>query len=195
MRRLRMNLTVVCSHRFQRKETQQIHSSHLGDYLSKLEALGLSTSLQQCLNDIKDVEHALVAINNIFNYCRVKDGIELQEIISKLQEQQYDLSYLPASLPVPDFPRKNYVELILSALKTNDYEQVITHILALNAYVMKQRNGAAWVENQGNKLRVRVRGEGFKLADPKELIDKWDYDYFIGSYLTMARSYLGNDNG
>jgi len=181
---------------FQDKEAQQTQSGHLGDYLSKLKALGLSAHLQQCLNDIEDVEHVLVAINNIFNYCQVKDGIEVQELISKLKEHQYDYSYLPESLPESSFPRKSHIELILAALKKNDYQQAVTHILALNSFVMKQRNGAAWVElEQGHKLRVRVRREGFKLADPKELLNKWDYDYFIGSYLSIARSYLGNANG
>jgi len=175
---------------------KQIKNNHLGDYLSKLQGLELSTTLQQCLHHVEDIERVLVAINNIFYYCQVKDGILLEEVVKKLKEQNYDYSYLPDKLPALDFPRKSYIELALSALKANEYPQAIKHILDLNAYVMKQRNGAAWVELEtGSKIRVRVKHEGFKLVQQEKLMTKWDYDYFIGSYLSIASSYLGSNHG
>lgn len=179
---------------FEQKQLLQSSSGDFSGYLSKLKALGLSPDLAQNLQHIIEVERVLVAINNIFHFCQVKDGVELDEVIKKLIEKEYDYSHLPASLPDMPFPRRNDIQPVLSALNAviPDYEQAITSILHLNTSVMNQRNGAAWVELEpGRKIRVRVKNEAFTLATQQALQDKWDYDYFIGSYLSMACVYLG----
>ena len=55
---------------------------------------------------------------------------------------------------------------------------------------MKQRNGAPWVElESGNKLNVVVKNEVAELMSADELMNKWNYDYFLGSFLQMAQNY------
>lgn len=66
----------------------------------------------------------------------------------------------------------------------------------LNADVMKQRSGAPWVELEGGgKVRVRVKSETAELASIEKLVQRWDYDYFLGSYLAMSRAYLEGAHG
>lgn len=165
----------------------------IGAYISSLKTTELSASLRQCLLDIEKVERVLVALNNIFHYCRVKDGVMINDLIKNLQSQEYSYAHLPDSLPDTAFPRRQNIQQSLAALKAGDYKLAIQLILKLNDSVMRQRNGAAWVDVEGDgKIRVRVKSETASLATNKRLEERWDYDYFLGSYLSMAQSYLGD---
>jgi hypothetical protein len=186
---------------FQENRLQDSTDNTLGDYINQLKTLPLSDGLKKCLSDIETVERVLVALNNIFHFCQVKDGVPLSELVESLNKQAYDYFYLPEYLPElfppSDFPRRDRIQQALSALKANDYEQAIKAVLALNAAVMKQRDGAPWVELEpgGQKIKVKVKNEAFKLASNEELVRNWDYDYFLGSYLSMAGSYLRAKHG
>lgn len=172
------------------------HVNKVSAYISCLKERGLSNALEQCLVDIECVERVLVALNNIFHYCRVKDGVKLNEVITHLHDQGYNFDYLPKHLPDVSFPRRQPIQMALDALKAGDYKQAISAVLKLNDLVMKQRNGAAWVDIEPNgTLRVRVKSETAALASNQLLQERWDYDYFLGSYLSMAQSQLGRVRG
>tara|TARA_R110002049_G_C9166498_1_gene561478 strand:- start:3093 stop:4337 length:1245 start_codon:yes stop_codon:yes gene_type:complete len=178
---------------FKNKQFLNDRTDKVGAYIASLKTTELSASLRKCLLDIEKVERVLVALNNIFHYCRVKDGVMINDVIKNLQNQAYSFAYLPDVLPDTKFPRKQNIQLTLSALKAGDYKLAIQSILKLNDSVMRQRNGAAWVEVEGNgKLRVRVKSETASLATLASLEERWDYDYFLGSYLSMATAYLGD---
>ena len=149
------------------------------------------SDLKQYLEDIRQVERLLVACNNLFHFCRRKDGERLAEIQEALANH-YTYSHLPGSLPKGQFPRKNLVELILEAFKTNDVLRAIKELINLNKDVMQQRSGAPWVEvESGDKLRVKIKSETADLATQEDIENRWDYDYFLGSYLRIARIHLG----
>ena len=57
---------------------------------------------------------------------------------------------------------------------------------------MEQRGGAPWVEIEaGDTLRVRVQSETSELRSQAALETDWDYDYFLGSFIRVARDGLG----
>ena len=150
-----------------------------------------SAALTQSLRDILEIERVLVAANNLFHYCRRKDGEPLTTLLATLKDR-YVYSYLPEDLPSSTFPRKAALEAILQAFRENDASRALTKILELNRVVMAQRNGAPWVETEVNRtLRVRVKSELAELCDQASLEQDWDYDYFLGSYLAIARQQLG----
>jgi hypothetical protein len=181
---------------FKLKRLQKPNNNPLGEYIFELKKLDLSEGLRNSLTNIENVERVLVALNNIFHFCQVKDGVDISEVIDAVNKQGYDYTYLPDFLPVMDFPRREQIQQVLSALKTNQYDQAIKAILALNAAVMKQRDVAPWVElEQGKNIKVKIKNDAFKLASNEELKQRWDYDYFVGSYLSIARSYLGAIHG
>lgn len=170
--------------------------SALSDYVAELMATKMSGELKQCLKDISEVERVLVALNNVFHYCRNKDGVELKTVIKKLTEKNYSYDHLPDTLPDSSFPHRTYLQTSLSALKSGDYGKAVSQLFMLNADVMKQRSGAPWVElESGGKVRVRVKSETAELASIEKLEQRWDYDYFLGSYLAMSRAYLEGAHG
>ncbi len=171
-----------------------IHNQSLPDtknaLIERLVAIDISSSLKIQLQRIQEIERVLVAINNVFHYCRSQHGVDLGTVIKKLEEQDYDYAYLPGNLSDSDFPHKDMIEGALLSLKSRDYRKLIVQVIELNKTVMKQRKGAAWVEvESGKKLSVVMKNETAQLLTHEQLQTRWDYDYFLGSFLQMARNY------
>ena len=81
---------------------------------------------------------------------------------------------------------------ILAAFHENDVLLAIKQLINLNKEVMQQRSGAPWVEvESGTKLRVKIKSERAELVEQEKLETRWDYDYFLGSFLQIARNHLG----
>ena len=164
----------------------------VGQFIHLILKNGPTFGLQQSLEDIQRVERLLVACNNLFHYCRRKDGEELTRIIESIRDE-YSYLHLPNSLPEDQFPRKILMTSILEAFRNNKLRRVIEELINLNKEVMQSRNGAPWVEIEpGGTLRVKIKSEKAQLANQRQLETRWDYDYFIGSYLRIARNHLGN---
>lgn len=160
-------------------------------FVQKVLSKSPSADLRQHLNDIIETERLLVATNNIFNYCRRKDGGSLSEILSTL-DARYVYAHLPAALPGGNFPRRQALANILSAFQQKDTSRLIKEIFSLNKEVMMDRSGAPWVEVEGGKtLRVKVKSEKAELAGQQEIEQRWDYEYFLGSFLRIARNHFG----
>jgi len=150
-----------------------------------------SDQLRSFITDIQNIERLLVALNNIFHYCRRKDGEKLDVLLKELNDR-YSYSHLPDMLPELDFPRRDRLSHILDAIRANDNSQVINSLLSLNKEVMQQRSGAPWVELEAGKtLRVKVKSETSELRSQEDIENKWDYDYFLGSFLNIAKLQLG----
>lgn len=151
-----------------------------------------SKQLSQRLRHILDVERVLVAANNVFHYCRRKDGERLSVIIDTLKDR-YQYDYLPADLPGEAFPHRDQLVSLLDALRNNNMRRLIEELCLLNKEVMQQRSGAPWVELESSQtLRVKVGSETAQLMEQKALENEWDYDYFLGSYLAIASHHVGN---
>ena len=164
---------------------------NIPEFIDRVLAKKPSQLLTQSLNDIMEVERVLVAANNLFHYCRRKDGEKVDDILNTLSER-YTYDYLPASLPEDNFSRRDRLQLILQAFQQKEIESALNEVLELNKEVMQQRSGAPWVEvESGNTFRVKVKSEKAELRTQQALESDWDYDYFLGSYLTIAQQQLG----
>jgi hypothetical protein len=151
-----------------------------------------SERLARYLHDIIATERLLVSANNIFHYSRRKDGASLDEIVDELGKKKYSYEHLPETLPEDNFPRREQLSSILEALHNNEMPRAINEILQLNKEVMQQRSGAPWVEVEpGNTLRVKVKSEKAELRSQSDIEQRWDYDYFLGSFLNIARHHIG----
>lgn len=75
---------------------------------------------------------------------------------------------------------------IADAFAAGDYGVVLDELLALNTQVMKQRDGAAWLEFHDGKLSVRFRDEAAELPEAKELPHLWQHSYFVDSLRTLV---------
>lgn len=164
-------------------------------YIEALFKKNPSNELISALEKIRTIERVLVTINNVFHYCRRKDGVLLSDILNTLKGR-YNYNYLPDELPVDNFPWKTEINEILIALKGNNNKIAIELMLSLNKKVMSLRNGAPWLEIEPNKiLRVKMKSEKAELKPQDVLESKWDYDYFLESYLTISSKQLGMHRG
>lgn len=161
------------------------------DFVAALKATTSNPKVESRLAALDSVERLLVAVNNLFDYCRRKDGERLESVLAHL-EGRYGFSYIPEDI---DFEhagsRGALLEKIRSALRAGEAETAVLEILELNRRVMEDRDGAPWVEVENDgRLRVRVQKETAVLRHSEELEYAWDYDYFMGSYLAIARDAL-----
>lgn len=167
------------------------------DFITQVKARSNGSDLAQRLTEIEWVERVLVAANNIFNYCRRKDGAMVTELVREL-EQRYSYSHLSENFSfesLRDFlgvQRVDILQRLLQALRNHNQCDVVIALLELNRVVMELRGGCPWVElENGSTLRVKVPNETATLLDQDELESRWDYDYFIGSYINIASQGLG----
>jgi hypothetical protein len=160
------------------------------ELIKLLSETDISSDLRVELHRIEKIERVLVALNNIFNYCRTQHGVMFADVIKNIEKQNYDFSYLPEDLNDFEFPHNKMINTALLAMKSKDYTTVILQVLALNKKVMKQRKGAPWVDvESGKKINVAMKSETTSLLSIEKLQKNWDYDYFLGSFLQMAHSY------
>ncbi|MDH5913634.1 hypothetical protein L8R80_10465 [Vibrio splendidus] len=168
----------------------RILMSNKDSYINELLNKNISPPLKSALKEITVVDEVLAAINNIFQYCQTQHGVELEKVIKTLEDKEFDFSYLPDELPQSNYPRKDQISMILKQIKSYDFTNAITMIIDLNKVVMQKRGGAAWIRvDENKKLDVLIKSESAKLLNTEELRKKWAYDYFIGSFLTMALTY------
>ena len=147
--------------------------------------------LVQRLAVIESVERLLVAANNVFHYCRRKDGASVESVLEALSGR-YSYAHLPDTLDLTSVPRADLLTRILHDLRADKVRDALVDILELNRVVMEQRGGAPWVEmEEGDTLRVRVQSETAELRDQNDLETGWDYDYFLNSFIRMASDGLG----
>ncbi len=150
-----------------------------------------NAQLMARLDEIEAVERLLVAANNLFHYCRQKDGAKFHSVLAEIGDR-YRYDHLPADLDLFSVPRGTSLLAINTALRNNDIATAIKHIFELNKLVMAQRSGAPWVELEpSGKLRVRVPTETYSLRSQEELELEWDYEYFISSFLRIASQAQG----
>jgi hypothetical protein len=155
-----------------------------------------SPELKKCLEQISVIEQVLVVMNHLFHYCRGKNGVSLDDIEENLAEKHYDFTYLPEVLPAATFANKGLIEKATHSLRLGQYREAIQTIAELNKKVMFDRQGPPWLEiENSSQLKVRVSNEKAKLLSNEELLERWDYDYFLGSFLSIARKYLGMIHG
>lgn len=165
---------------------QKIKVESVAGFVQLVKGESSNSALLQRLENIEAVERILVAANNLFNYCRQKEGESLASVLDGIGDR-YQYSHLPKGLDLTGVPRGGLIQSINIALQANNTAEAIEHILDLNRVVMEQRNGAPWVEVESSrKFRVRVPTETYTLRSQEEIESKWDYEYFISSFLRIA---------
>lgn len=171
-------------------EGDKLHDG-VPEFLSSIKSMTGNTMLIDRLVGIESIERLLVAANNLFHYCRRKDGEKLSALV-KMIEGRYIYSHLSSSLDLSAIPRGESLEKIRAAFMRSDVESAIREVLLLNRDVMAHRDGAPWVELEpDNTLRVRVPSETVELRSQESLETHWDYEYFVSSFLKIANKALG----
>lgn len=159
----------------------------VADFIDKIGSKTNNAELKSRLLEIEHIERLLVATNNLFHYCRRKDGAHLSDIVSALNAKQYNYSHISTSQSLTKLPHAHLLEKIRANLLAGDNQEALIAIFELNKQVMEQRGGAPWVELEPNQcLRVRMPNETSELLAQEQLQRAWDYEYFFTSYLSIA---------
>jgi hypothetical protein len=153
------------------------------------------SELKGHLNDIEQVERVLVAANNLFYYLLTQDHRTMSEVLEELESRDYQYDHLPNNLP-QGMTRRNALCEINNNLRAGNNNGAVQAVIKLNADVMKARGGAPWVRCENSDiLNVKVKSETARLHSQGDLLNNWDYDYFLGSFLRIAKANLGVRNG
>ena len=167
------------------------------DFITQIKDRCGGSKLMHCLMEIERVERLLVAANNIFNYCRGKDGATVADLVSRL-EQRYSYGHLSEAISFDNLrdvlgvQRVDLLRRLLDVLRSHNHREAVVALLELNRVVMELRGGCPWVElENGSTLRVKVPSETATLVEQSEMESMWDYDYFIASYINIASQGLG----
>jgi hypothetical protein len=170
---------------------KNIQVKSLAGFISLVRQRSQNAMLIERLDSIQAVERVLVAANNLFHFCRQKDGESLESVLKSLDDR-YSYNHLPIDPDLTNVPKASYLLTINSALRNNDTTLAIKTIFELNKIVMEQRSGAPWVELESSqKIRVRVPTETYSLISQEQLETDWDYEYFISSFLRIASQAKG----
>ena len=119
----------------------------------------------------------------------------MSEVLEELESRDYQYDHLPNNLP-QGMTRRNALCEINDNLRAGNHRRAVQAVIKLNADVMKARGGAPWVScENGDILNVKVKSETARLRSQADLLNNWDYDYFLGSFLRIAKANLGVRNG
>lgn len=78
------------------------------------------------------------------------------------------------------------------ALKSGSYADAIEILVDQNRVVMAERGaGAAWIEREGERLRVRISDDRGQLPTRDELKQLWRFPYFLPSLASVSSALSG----
>jgi len=143
--------------------------------------------LGRALDEIERLDRTLWLSGAFFDYLRLPQwsGKELDVAIEELKrgepERSLSLPELPADLAVQE------ISAFRRAWNEGAWMEAAKTLLTRHEAIMRQREGAPWVEvKSGGKLKIRVEAPNasFDPSKPGHI-----YDYFLGSYLRIYEAY------
>lgn len=149
-----------------------------------------SSDLRDTILQIQSLEPLLVLAGTLMDWLQGQKGSDRAMLLDILQPRlEEGLGLTNAWQAVAKLPHRAFLMRLFEAANASDAEALINCVLEQNKLVMQQRGGAAWLEWQGDALRVRVAND--RASIPSSLSShcqgKWWNTYFIGSFLLIAR--------
>ena len=150
--------------------------------------------LAERLDRIRACEAVLAPMSRLFAFLLGEDGETLAAVDGKLRRQwgarvpAINLAAfegLRVYLPPNDTDAQRWLAVAGHASR-GEYVALVRELVGVNRAVMGARGGAAWIELEGDRLRVRYREESGRLPTREELHDLWVFPYFIDSLRTIG---------
>lgn len=160
-------------------------------------------ALAHYLRRIETAERLLAPASELFTYLLGCDGVAISEIAQRMKKDGGWGNRVPtvaidatAELKTElghgdDEAGKRWLD-IATSMVTGDYPQLIGFLIQQNKAVMLARGGAAWIEEERGKLKVRVAEERGNLPRREDLPDLWRFPYFLDSLCSVAGTLKGN---
>ena len=149
------------------------------------------------LRRIVVAERVLAPTSELFSYLLGCDEVSTLDIAKRIKSNDgwgnnvptvdiHELMDLEAEFAHGDKEAGKRWMGIGQAMAEGDYGRLVGLLIQQNKAVMQARGGAAWIEEQNGKLRVRVAEERGSLPERKELTDLWRFPYFLNSLRSVA---------
>jgi len=154
-----------------------------------LEKPGTSDALRATIQQIQSLEPLLVIAGTLMAWLQGQNGHKRADLLDKLQPRLDNLAFADDWRKLAGLPHRAFLTHLFNAAIDQDAEALINRVLEQNKQVMQQRGGAAWLEWQGDVLRVRVANDRASIPDnlDKHCHGRWWNSYFIGSFLQIAK--------
>lgn len=150
---------------------------------------GISDALLKTISQIQSLEPLLVLAATLMEWLQSPQSRDRASLLDTLQPRLEGLSFSNAWQTAEKLPHRTFLMRLFEAGNAHDADALINCVLEQNRHVMQLRGGAAWLEWQGDVLRVRVAND--RASIPASLSShcqgKWWNTYFIGSFLQIAR--------
>lgn len=149
-----------------------------------------SGDLRETILQIQSLEPMLVLAGTLMDWLQGQKGSDRAALLDILQPRLDEgLGFTNVWQAVAKLPHRAFLMRLFEAANAPDADALINCVLEQNKLVMQQRGGAAWLEWQGDVLRVRVAND--RASIPASLSTycqgTWRNTYFIGSFLQIAR--------
>jgi hypothetical protein len=148
------------------------------------------------LRRIAATETVLAPASALFLHLLGSDGISIHAIVKRLKETWgkklntvavSELGDLKTELGGGDADTGQRWSEIGRAMSEGDYGKLVRLLLQQNREVMQSRGGAAaWIDEQGGNLRVRMAEERGALPRKEALRDLWRFPYFLNSLCAIG---------
>ncbi len=147
-------------------------------------------TIRERAQDIDSIERLLVVCNILFDFLRGQHKAAFNDVIVPINDWLNDHPpELPDHLPGIEFPNRQPLSELLNHLHARNTERLIEQLLSHHASVMAARDGAPWVELNGQRqFNVRVGRENATLPSVSESeapTRTWHYNYFLDAYLAV----------
>ena len=185
------------------KQLQLQLYKHSTDYLSQFageisvsafcrwlyEQTEVSDELRNTIAQIQSLEPLLILASTLMEWLQGQKGTDRARLLDIIQPRLDGLEFSNIWQGVDGLPHSVFLTRLLEGGNARSADAVISCTLEQNKLVMQQRGGAAWVEWQNSKLKVRVPNDCSSMPESlsAHCYNGWHNSYFIGSFLNIAR--------
>ena len=134
------------------------------------------------LDAILKIDHALTAMNWIFDALRTPERkeVSLNEAMGILIHD-----FTPDHIYLPENENNAYIVNFVEYWNNNDFIGAAKQVLERHRTIMQSRNSAPWVEEENNKIKIRIEMN----KKPVYSVSNMSYSYFIDSYIRLMKVY------
>jgi hypothetical protein len=161
--------------------------------------------LARYLRRISQVESVMAPTSMLFTHLLGCEGTKIDEIAKRVRNKWGAKVTSVAVEALPDLQPELAGDDVATGqrwleigqfLSNGDYAPLIRRMLEQNRSVMQTRGGAsAWVEEQNQRLRVRMNEERGELPERERLPTLWRFPYFLNSLASVAFQLKEGDHG
>lgn len=149
----------------------------------------VDAQVQQVLEQILLLQPLLVFANTVVVWLQRQGGRTRAALVEDLRSRLAE-PFLQPGWDRPGLPHASFLQCLSGAANDGDAGAVIDQLIRQNSVVMGARGGAAWLDWEGDRLKVRVPVDRASL--PAELAahchQAWDYSFFLHAFLSIAKA-------